>query len=96
MSIDTNAILKSGLRQTNVEIEKDDVQLYGLLPKEVEAKHKRDKTEWLLDQLPFSFTRQPLDRLPTLSEANDKGSVSSRAISSNSSARRVSSSGRGR
>lgn len=52
MSIDTNAVLKGALRRMNVEIEKDDVNLHGLLPKQLEAKHRGDKAEYLLEQIP--------------------------------------------
>lgn len=67
MNIDSNAVLKGALRQTNVEPEKDDVDLYGLLPKQLEAKHKGDKADFLIGQLPFApsaktvFEADPLD-----------------------------------
>lgn len=54
MNPDVNSILKTALRQTNVEMEKDDVDLYGLLPKQVEAKHKQDKVDFFIEQLPFA------------------------------------------
>lgn len=53
MSIDTNAVLKGALRQTHVEPEKDDVDLYGLLPKQLEAKHKNEKANFFLEQIPL-------------------------------------------